>query len=171
MYDTNTGYLIYIAATGLMLGLIFLLVWIVRRITWLLRLFSSKAVTAPNFSKAIRNLVLSVLWIAIFGMLLFYGFFFSAYNSFTLEEAVAQIKVEKLPAPQMSRIELTQYVDGKAKVEKFVIKGDQWMLEGDLSAAIKMRVQIQHAADGGGEMRIRYKDLDDLDRLCRKLGE
>ena len=48
---------------------------------------------------------------------------------------------------------------------------DTRMLEGDLSAAIKMRVLIQHDADGGGEMRIRYKDLDDLDRLCRKLGE
>ena len=48
---------------------------------------------------------------------------------------------------------------------------DTRMLEGDLSAAIRMRVLIQHDADGGGEMRIRYKDLDDLDRLCRKLGE
>lgn len=48
---------------------------------------------------------------------------------------------------------------------------DTRMLEGDLSAAIKMRVSIRHARDGGGEMTIRYKDLDDLDRLCRKLSE
>ena len=48
---------------------------------------------------------------------------------------------------------------------------DTRMLEGDLSAAIKMRVTIRHARDGGGEMAIRYKDLDDLDRLCRKLTE
>lgn len=48
---------------------------------------------------------------------------------------------------------------------------DTRMLEGDLSAAIKMRVAIRHASDGGGEMIIRYKDLDDLDRLCRKLSE
>ena len=48
---------------------------------------------------------------------------------------------------------------------------DTRMLEGDLSAAIGMRVAIDHSPGGGGEMRIRYKDLDDLDRLCRKLSE
>lgn len=48
---------------------------------------------------------------------------------------------------------------------------DTRMIEGDLSAAIKMRVIIDHAPGGGGEMRIRYKDLDDLDRLCAKLTE
>lgn len=49
---------------------------------------------------------------------------------------------------------------------------DTRMLEGDLSAAIGMRVRIQHTtADGGGEVAIRYKSLDDLDRLCRKLSE
>lgn len=49
---------------------------------------------------------------------------------------------------------------------------DTRMLEGDLSAAIGMRVSIQHlTADGGGEVSIRYKSLDDLDRLCEKLSE
>lgn len=48
---------------------------------------------------------------------------------------------------------------------------DTRMLEGDLSAAIKMRVQINHGTAGGGEMQIQYKDLDELDRLCRKLAE
>lgn len=48
---------------------------------------------------------------------------------------------------------------------------DTRTLEGDLSAAIKMRVQINHASTGGGEVQIRYKDLDELDRLCRKLAE
>ena len=49
---------------------------------------------------------------------------------------------------------------------------DTRALEGELSAAIGMRVQIEHLSpEGGGEVRIRYRDLDDLDRLCRKLGE
>lgn len=49
---------------------------------------------------------------------------------------------------------------------------DTRVLEGDLSAAIGMRVQIEHRLpEGGGEMRIRYRDLDELDRLCRKLSE
>lgn len=49
---------------------------------------------------------------------------------------------------------------------------DTRALEGDLSAAVGMRVTIEHVTpEGGGEVRIRYRDLDELDRLCRKLGE
>ncbi|HUS55796.1 MAG TPA: ParB/RepB/Spo0J family partition protein [Thermohalobaculum sp.] len=46
---------------------------------------------------------------------------------------------------------------------------DTRILEGDLSAAIGMAVSIEHHPnDGGGELRIRYRSLDELDRLCRK---
>lgn len=49
---------------------------------------------------------------------------------------------------------------------------DTRMLEGDLSAAIGMKVSIEHiGADGSGEVRIRYRSLDQLDELCRKLAE
>ena len=49
---------------------------------------------------------------------------------------------------------------------------DTKLLEGDLSAAIGMRVAIQaNPQDGSGEVRIRYKSLDQLDNLCRKLSE
>ncbi len=48
---------------------------------------------------------------------------------------------------------------------------DTRMIEGDLSAAIGMKVSIEHGAEGGGEMRIRYKSLDQLDNLCQKLAE
>ena len=49
---------------------------------------------------------------------------------------------------------------------------DTRVLEGDLSAAIGMKVEIAHGgSDGSGEVRIRYRSLDDLDRLCQKLAE
>ncbi|HUF56715.1 MAG TPA: ParB/RepB/Spo0J family partition protein [Thermohalobaculum sp.] len=49
---------------------------------------------------------------------------------------------------------------------------DTRVLEGDLSAAIGMKVEIAHGGpDGSGEVRIRYRSLDDLDRLCQKLAE
>jgi ParB family chromosome partitioning protein len=49
---------------------------------------------------------------------------------------------------------------------------DTRILEGDLSAAIGMAVSIDHhPTDGGGDLRIRYKTLDELDRLCRKLTD
>ena len=47
---------------------------------------------------------------------------------------------------------------------------DTRVLEGDLSAAIGMAVSIDHNAAGGGELRIRYRDLDQLDRLCQQLA-
>ncbi|MEM7668269.1 MAG: ParB/RepB/Spo0J family partition protein [Pseudomonadota bacterium] len=47
---------------------------------------------------------------------------------------------------------------------------DTRQIEGDLSAALGMRVAIQHGRDGTGEMRIRYRTLDDLDRLLQHLG-
>lgn len=48
---------------------------------------------------------------------------------------------------------------------------DTRSLESDLSAAIKMRVSIEHGAEGSGELRIRYKSLDQLDDICRKLTD
>jgi len=49
---------------------------------------------------------------------------------------------------------------------------DTRLLEGDLSAAIGMRVEIRHVgADGAGELRITYRSLDDLDRLCQRLAD
>ncbi|RJE81080.1 ParB/RepB/Spo0J family partition protein [Paracoccus sp. JM45] len=47
---------------------------------------------------------------------------------------------------------------------------DTWALEGDLSANLKMNVQINDKGSSGGELVISYKDLDQLDRLCQLLG-
>ena len=57
---------------------------------------------------------------------------------------------------------------GSAKTEK---DADTRALEGDLSAALGMKVTLSHK-DGGesGQISIQYKSLDDLDELCRKLS-
>ncbi|MFV0408458.1 MAG: ParB/RepB/Spo0J family partition protein [Paracoccus sp. (in: a-proteobacteria)] len=47
---------------------------------------------------------------------------------------------------------------------------DTRALEGDLTAALKMRVQIRHSGTDGGQLTITYKDLDQLDRLCQILA-
>ena len=47
---------------------------------------------------------------------------------------------------------------------------DTRALEQDLSAALKMRINIEHKSiDGDGVMTISYRSLDDLDRLCQLL--
>ena len=48
---------------------------------------------------------------------------------------------------------------------------DTLQIEGELSAAIGMKVTIDHSADGeGGRMTISYKNLDQLDDLLRALS-
>lgn len=48
---------------------------------------------------------------------------------------------------------------------------DTMALEGDLSAALGMKVKIDHKLGGeAGAVTIRYKSLDELDDICRKLG-
>ncbi|MDO5647503.1 ParB/RepB/Spo0J family partition protein [Paracoccus sp. (in: a-proteobacteria)] len=53
------------------------------------------------------------------------------------------------------------------RVEK---DADTRALETDLSAHLKMRVQINHAGHDGGQIAIHYKDLDQLDQICQILG-
>lgn len=47
---------------------------------------------------------------------------------------------------------------------------DTRALEGDLSAALKMRVQIKHSGTDGGQLVITYRDLEQLDKLCQTLA-
>lgn len=48
---------------------------------------------------------------------------------------------------------------------------DTVALERDLSANLGMRVSIDHKGEtGGGEIRISYKDLDQLDRICQVIS-
>ncbi|MEO1688183.1 MAG: ParB/RepB/Spo0J family partition protein [Pseudomonadota bacterium] len=47
---------------------------------------------------------------------------------------------------------------------------DTLALEADLAAALGLKVVVDHKGEGGpGELRIRYRTLEDLDGLCRLL--
>ena len=47
---------------------------------------------------------------------------------------------------------------------------DTRRLEADLAATLKMRVQINHGSDGRGSVTVGYRDLDQLDEICRLLS-
>lgn len=48
---------------------------------------------------------------------------------------------------------------------------DTRALEKDLSASVKMKVSIEHkASDGSGQVVIKYKNMDELDSICRVLS-
>lgn len=71
-------------------------------------------------------------------------------------EALARQALER-PAPKTPRVRAEKDADTRA-------------IESDLSAHLKMRVQIEHAGLDGGRLTVTYRDLDQLDRLCQLLG-
>ena len=126
--------MIIAGAVGLLIGLILLLVFLYRRILFVARKLAKKPDTAPAKPAAsLRNLLLIFLWTAVFGMVLFAGFFFQAYHAFTLEEPVAEIVVERPEPGQPASITLVQGGPGeKPRVSRFALVGEQWVLEGDI---------------------------------------
>ncbi|WP_439499332.1 ParB/RepB/Spo0J family partition protein [Bosea sp. (in: a-proteobacteria)] len=60
----------------------------------------------------------------------------------------------------------TKSVPGKLKPDK---DPDTRAVEKALEEVLGLSVSIQHRASGGGEMRIGYKTLEQLDALCRRL--
>ena len=60
---------------------------------------------------------------------------------------------------------------GKERAPKSAKDADTRALEGDLSAALKMAVSIAHnPGQEGGSITISYKNLEQLDELCRHLA-
>lgn len=59
----------------------------------------------------------------------------------------------------------------KDRMPRSAKDADTRALEGDLSAALKMAVSITHSpGQEGGSITIRYKNLEQLDELCRHLA-
>ena len=76
----------------------------------------------------------------------------------------ALIKKESAPSAESE----ARLAKPSARMEK---DADTKALEGDLSAAVGMRVSIDHKpGDDGGRLTITYRSLEDLDELCRMLS-
>ncbi len=75
----------------------------------------------------------------------------------SVRETEKLMKAKKAPVAKRSAPKLEKDADTKA-------------LENDLSAALSMRVSVDHKdGNSGGLVTIQYKDLDQLDDLCRLL--
>lgn len=125
--------IILAGAVGLLIGLVLLLIFLYRRILFVARRLAKKSASVPKPLESLRNLLLIFLWTSVFGMLLFAGFFFRAYQAFTLEEPVAEIIIEHPERGEVSSITIVQDEPGGIpKVRRFDVTGDQWVLEGDI---------------------------------------
>jgi ParB family chromosome partitioning protein len=66
----------------------------------------------------------------------------------------------------------TRQRGAKGKASSAEKDADTRALEQDLSANLRMSVVIDHRpSEGGGQVIIRYKNLDDLDQLCQILSQ
>ena len=124
----NPEVLFFAGIIGLLIVLIVILHFLKNLI---LKLLGNKNVKLPGAGASIRNLVMTIFFVSICGLLIFVSLFFRAYHSFTYEEPVAEIEV--FPAGrQACIIKLTQFIDDSTYVNDYDIKGDQWMIEGDI---------------------------------------
>jgi ParB family transcriptional regulator, chromosome partitioning protein len=69
-------------------------------------------------------------------------------------------RLAKSPSPKM----------GASRLRPREKDSDTRALEQDISAALRMKVAIDHRSDDGGTLVITYKTLDELDQICQILG-
>ena len=118
---------------GILLGLIFLLVFFYRRLRFIARRISRKPASVPGPVASFRNLLFIFLWTAVFGMIFFAGFFFQAYYAFNREEPVAKVTITPFPQGQKNLVTLELFEPkDNHEIRHFEVSGDQWMLEGDI---------------------------------------
>jgi len=129
----NPDYIVYAGAIGVFLGFVFLIYFLYRRVRWLTRAAARKRTVSPGIIASLRNFILILFWVSLFGMILFLGSFLRAYYAFTYEEPVAEILTEPLEIPKTTRVWLVQYLPSQqVNTRQFLVRGDQWMIEGDI---------------------------------------
>jgi hypothetical protein len=125
--------LILSGTLGILLGLVFLMVFSGRRLKFMAKRLARKPASVPGAVASTRNFLLILLWTAVFCALFFAGFFFQAYHTFTREDPVAQLTITPLPQEQESLITLELFSqEGEKRIRQYRVSGDQWVMEGDV---------------------------------------
>lgn len=118
---------------GILLGLVFLLVFFFRRLRFVARRISRKPAAVPGPVASIRNMLLIFLWTAVFVTVFSVGFFFQAYYVFNGEEPAAKVTITPFPRQQKNLVTLELFgPKDNREIHQFEVGGDQWMLEGDI---------------------------------------
>ena len=129
----DTDCLVYAGAIGIFLGLICFTFFLYRRILWIIGVLSKKRGASLKLLASVRNLLLITVWIFLFGMVLFLGFFLRAYHVFTIEEPVAEINIRPLENTASPKLSLVHFFCTQSQKMRYLfITGDQWMIEGDI---------------------------------------
>ena len=65
---------------------------------------------------------------------------------------------------------IAQGSPGKSLRQKIVKNADTVSLEKDISESLGMLIDIRHRGERGGEVKVAYKTLEQLDEVCRRLA-
>ena len=85
-------------------------------------------------------------------------------------ERLARLAVEKsLSVRETERLAQKPEAEPRAPASRSEKNADIRAFEKDLSAALGLLVDIRHRADGGGELRISYRDLEQLEGVAKRL--
>lgn len=119
---------IYISLASLLLGIIALLFFIFNRIG---RIFQRKVV---GLIRSVSIFALILIWIVFSAAGLFLASFIQPYRSFTNKELVAVVRCKPLDdKTNTMQMELRLVKNGETEKEgAFMLKGDQWAIEGDI---------------------------------------
>ena len=129
----ETDALILTGTLGILLGLVFLMVFSARRLKFMAKRLAKKPASIPGPVASTRNVLLILLWTAVFCAVFFVGFFFQAYHAFTREDPVARVTITPLPHEQGNLITLELLgQDADTEIQQYKVSGDQWVLEGDI---------------------------------------
>ena len=133
MLQIKPDFFIYVGIVGILVGFFFFMFFTYRRIHWLIHIIKRQEAKSPKLLASLRNLTLILMAVAISGMVLFMGFFFRAYQAFTFERPVAEIITQPSDEPDAHLVTLVQFLgDDSQSSQQFLLKGEQWMLEGDI---------------------------------------
>ncbi len=85
-------------------------------------------------------------------------------------ERLARLAIEKsLSVRETERLAQKPEAEPRAPASRAEKNADIRAFEKDLSAALGLLVDIRHRADGGGELRISYRDLEQLESVAKRL--
>ncbi len=92
-----------------------------------------------------------------------------ARNPARMAKRVVKKELNVRQVEQLVQQEVGEEHNATEKPPKSAKPADTVALEGDISAAIGLKVDIKHDRSGGGNLKIRYRTLEQLEDICRRL--
>jgi ParB family chromosome partitioning protein len=91
-------------------------------------------------------------------------------NADDLAEQIIKLGMTVREAEQLARQAQAGTPSGRGTARKAEKSADIRALEGDLAAALGLKVEVADKGRAGGQVIIRYKTLDQLDLVCKRLS-